>query len=458
MSQIEEDTEHSREVQVRAMVRLAHNNGWALDLNDVFDENELAGGNASGGAHLSDRPGLANAVAMIERGEAQVILAERFDRFFRDLDVQRQVINRVEAAGGSIATTAREISHATAEAELNANLNGSIAQYVRRTAKERSFAAVEVAIEQGKVPWCQTPPGYVRGQDSTLRPSPDEAVTRAVVRAFEMRLAGATVEEVRAHLREHGIERSYHGTQHLLRDRVYIGEIHFGSHTPNLRAHEPIVARELFEAVQAMKVHRGRRPKANDLLARLGVLRCASCGARMVVASSNNSQYRVYRCPPIVDCERHANVSARIADAYVVAAVKAALADVDGRASAATMAREAAEAAAAAQERLDGAIRTFKEAGMLGEPAALEALMDLRLARDEAVAHAEQVGPGPALVITAATDWDRLLLDERRDLIRAVVERVDVTPGRGRGRLAVKLLGEQASGGAVQDALRVGQR
>jgi hypothetical protein len=58
-------------------------------------------------------------------------------------------------------------------------------------------------------------------------------------------------------------------------------------------------------------------------------------------------------------------------------------------------------------------------------------------------AFAEHLG-GQASVATvnAARDWDRLTLGERRGLVRAVVARVLVAPGRGAGRVRVELVGE----------------
>ena len=40
-------------------------------------------------------------------------------------------------------------------------------------------------------------------------------------------------------------------------------------------------------------------------------------------------------------------------------------------------------------------------------------------------------------VAVTVGDWDRLTMDERRDLIRAVIECVEVHPGRGAERLTV---------------------
>ncbi|MCW2958934.1 MAG: Resolvase, terminal domain, partial [Solirubrobacterales bacterium] len=94
---------HSPEVQVRAMLKQAAGEDYTFDPADIWDDNVDTRGvvrPASGGAQLADRPKLIAAVEAVERGDAHVIVAERFDRLFRDLDVQRAVIKRVEAAGG----------------------------------------------------------------------------------------------------------------------------------------------------------------------------------------------------------------------------------------------------------------------------------------------------------------------------------------------------------------------
>jgi Recombinase len=124
----------------------------------------------------------------------------------------------------------------------------------------------------------------VWGADRTLTPDPElEPVMRE---AFELRATGATVDAVRGFLADHGIERTYAGVAQLLRNRVYLGELHFGE-LHNVEAHDGIVDPDVFKRVQAVSLPRGRMAKSEQLLARLGVLRCASCDGRMSVTTSN---------------------------------------------------------------------------------------------------------------------------------------------------------------------------
>jgi DNA invertase Pin-like site-specific DNA recombinase len=407
-----------------------------LRLVELIEELDVSGGTA-----LADREGLRQAVEAVEAGEADVIVAAYFDRLVRSLRVQDDLISRVEAAGGQVlALDTGQVTNGSAGQWLSGTMLGAVAEYARRTAAERSAEAQARAVARGVLPWPNVPPGYVRGEDGVLVPDPS---ARATVReAFEMRADGATVAEVRTFFASRGIERSYHGVTSLLASRVMLGEIHFGD-LVNLTAHEPIVDRDLWQRVQRVSTPRGRKPKSGRLLARLGVLRCASCGARMVVGSSNHGSYALYRCPPTGDCTQRVTISAEKVETLVVEKVRKALSDAEGRANIETNAREAERAHAQAQEALDAAVRSFAAAGVMDEPAAVERLTGLRTERDAARERVEQLGGQRASVtVNAASDWDRLSPEARRGLIRATIDRVEVTPGRGAGRVSVHLVGE----------------
>lgn len=415
-----------------AIHALAEIEGWRVQ--DIHDELDI-----SGNALLEDRPGLSRAVAAVQTGSADIVVSATTERLWWNAEVRAQVLRLVEGAGGEVwSADEGRLSNGTAAEEFSGTVRTSADRFSRRQNAEKSSTAVKRAIARGVAPWPNVPPGYVRNDEESFVPS-DDAPT--VLAAFELRDTGATISEVRAFLNARGIVRSYHGVSALLKSRAYLGEIHFGSYEPNLKAHDAIVPRELWQRVQRTSSTRGRKAKSDRLLARLGVLRCATCNARMVVGTSNNSAYWIYRCPPNGDCDRRVTISADIAENTVVDEVRQALADSEGRASAEQGAREAEHALELAQSELDGAIRTL--AGFEDETAARDRLAELRETRDGARARVDQLGRTRATVtLNAAADWDRLSLDARRALIRATVERVRVGPGRGASRVAVELVGE----------------
>jgi site-specific DNA recombinase len=266
-----------------------------LELVEVIKELDV-----SGGTPLERRVGLRRAVERVESGEADVVVVAYFDRLVRSLAVQREVLERVEAAGGRVlALDVGEIRSDTASRWLSSTMLGMVAEYHRRVTGERTADAKRRAVARGVPPFPRVPPGYRRLEGGRLEPDPEQAAV--VADAFRLRAGGATVAQVREYLREHGIERSFHGTQALLGSRIVLGELRFGQ-LVNPDSHPAIVDRVTWQKVQRLRSPRGRRAKSERLLARLGVLRCGSCGARMVVGTANNSGYYLYRCPPVGDC------------------------------------------------------------------------------------------------------------------------------------------------------------
>jgi site-specific DNA recombinase len=405
-----------------------------LRLVEILEELDV-----SGGAALDRRPGLSQAVDFVERGKAEVVVVVAyFDRLFRSLSVQREVTERVEEAGGAIlAVDVGEVRADTASQWMTSTMLGAVAEYHRRATAERTADAKRRAVDRSVAPFPNLPPYLRRGRDRAI--AVDTKKARVVREAAQMRADGATIADVRAFLGKRGIKRSYHGTQALLGSRMLLGELHFGEHH-NESAFLPIIDVETWQRVQRVKVPRGRRAKSKRLLARVGVLRCGTCGARMVVGTSQ-SKYAFYRCPPIGDCPRRVAIGAEIAERVVVDEVKRLLRGIEGSASVESGVNEAGDELARRQNALDAAIRTFD--GLGDEQATRERLQELREGRDRARERHDELlaASAPAVTVTAG-DWNDLTLDEQRALIRAVVGRAVVRPGRGADRLSVELFGQ----------------
>ena len=401
-----------------------------LNLVDTIEELDV-----SGGAPLARRAGLRRAVEMVEAGEAQVVVVAYFDRLVRSLTVQAEVVERVEAAGGAIlAVDVGEVRADTAGRWLSSTMLGLVAEYARRSTSERTADAKRRAVLRGVPPFPNIPPGYTRRSDGTLKPDKNAV---AVTQAFELRAAGATIMDVRAHLTANGITRSFHGTQALLQSRIPLGEIHFGA-LVNENAHEAIIDPSTWRRVQRLTVPRGRRPKSDRLLARTGVLRCASCGARMVIGTTrqHTKTYSFYRCVPTSDCSARVTISADLAEKAVVDAVQNFLAGVEGTATIDTGIESARADAERLEKEIDAAVRAFS--ALDDVDAVHERLAALRDERDAARDRMDELAATtlPSITVTAG-DWDELSLDGRRDLIRAVIDRADVRPGRAADRVTV---------------------
>ena len=397
----------------------------------------------SGGLPLEERPVLHAAVLAVEAGEADVIMAPALDRLVRNRRVQDEIRDRVQAAGGRlISLDMGEITNGTPEQDFANGIVGDANELMRKQISVKTKRGHKRAIELGRNIG-PTPPGYrisvigynPKGEAITgpleLDP-PKDAVMRE---AFEMRAKGATFQAIRDYLAGRGILRTPPAVRKMLANRVYLGEVNHGKlHNP--KAHNPIVDRALFERVQRMTLPGGRQARSDHLLARQGILRCGTCGSKMSVGHTMGG-WAFYRCGGY-GCERKQNIGAKIVEAEVVDYVKRRLAGPRGTATAESGAAEAAAELEHAQAALDATLRAFD--GLEAEPVAIERLRELRDARDAAGERYERAAADQDATTIAITvgDWDQLTLDERRGLIKAVVERVTVAPGRGKDRIRIE--------------------
>lgn len=413
-----------------------------LTLTDTLEEMDV-----SGGRPLNRRTGLMAAIRAVEEGRADVIVVAYFDRLVRSLEVQTQVLQRVETAGGRVvAADIGEVSNGTAAKWLSATMLGMVAEYHNRITAEKAGGAQRRAAARG-IPPMALPPGLARevvGTDKNGKPILGAVIKTgdadAVRRAVEMRADGATIAEVREHLADHGIVRSYHGTQSLLASRLLCGRFVFGKNrSPDhqLSGDIPQIVDEVtWRKAQQVSTPRGRRPASDRILARLGVLRCATCGSRLVVGTQrqNGRSYPFYRCASVrEDCPRRVTISAQIVEQIVINETRRHLDGAIGARSVAENVRHARAVLQRAQDALDTGIRTL--ADFADEPAAIQQLRQLRDARDEARQRVESLGdPDDTLLLLLDEDWDDLSVADQRRCIRAVFASVIVRPTERRGQ------------------------
>lgn len=409
-----------------------------LELVNVYEELDVSGGKA-----LARRPGLTSAIEEVERGDAEVLVVAYFDRLVRNLGVQQQILERVEAAEGSVlAVDVGHIRTDTAAHWLTSVMLGMVAEYHRRITGEKTREAKLNAIERGVPPFAHIPPGYRRGDDGRLVVEPAEA--EHVAEAFRRRAAGASISEVRAYLAAHKIERTYRSTQTLLRSPTVLGELHCDG-VVNINSHKGIVDRETWQRAQRTKVRPGRRTKSPRLLARLGILRCSACDAPLTAGSMRKSTgaapYPVYRCSNShkSDCAQPVIISAERAERAVVEYVRTMLAGVEESASVESNVAAAEAVLARAQAELDAAVFAFS--GLDDVASARERLLELRQvvhAADDQLARLRSAATPAALA--RGGDWEALSLDGQRALIPAVIRRAIVWPGRASKRITFEPL------------------
>ena len=408
---------------------------------------------ASGGT--MSRPVLEQALAGIEAGRYRGLVVAYLSRASRNARHLLEMWDRIQAAGGELHSVSEGIDTSTPAGRLTRTMLAAIAEHQLDTYRE-SFAAQRAsATARGIWQRRQTPLGYQR-DPATRRLVPDRDADR-VRAAFRDRAAGTTIIDL-----ARGLRMTEAGVRHLLRNRVYLGELAVGEHV-NPAAHPPLLTVEQFLAAQRSGPPRPPRSGVPVLLG--GLVRCASCG---LVMSRNRGAGRhpAYTChgsSSAGTCPRPAAVALARLDAHVEAVALPELArlvvvrDDDGtladaqRTLAAANAELAAYLTGVAAADLDPAVFAH---GARTRQEAVERAQGLtdRLAAAQ--------GPTPNLAPPAA--WPRLSVPQRAHVLRGLLEAVIVRPvGRGkrcpiedRTRIVVAgtgLVSRYRGGGAPRD-------
>lgn len=381
----------------------------------------------SGGLPLERRPTLLAAVEGVERGQFAGIIVSYLSRLGRNVREQLRAWDRVEAAGGRIIVVREGIDTSTPTGRLQRLLLLGIAEHEREQHVERFDERTRRATESGIWQRRQTPLGYTLDpQTRRLVPSTDAPRVRA---AFRDRAAGIPIVRVAEQL-----AMTSSGARQLLRNRVYLGELHVGRYV-NAAAHEPLVTPEEWEAAQ-VSVARPARTSRREPALLAGLARCQGCGHVMSRTTTARVVYACHGRSSAGRCPQPAAVTAELLDEHVGAIVRRQLerlqissARAGGRVEEAQKALDAAEAE----------LRIYLEAvsaADVGAEAFADGARQRRAAVDAArhdLRRAISLRPVAPEFDTGADAWQALSASERNQLLRALLEVVIVRRAGGRG-------------------------
>ena len=230
--------------------------GWALRPSR-YDDGGFSGGSM-------DRPALQQLLADIRTGLIDTVVVYKVDRLTRSLADFAKLVELFDQHGVSFVSVTQSFNTTTSMGRLTLNVLLSFAQFEREVTGERIRDKIAASKKKGLWMGGHVPLGY-RVAKRKLVVDQEEAATVRLV--FERYLARGSLPALQQDLRERGIRTRPRARAsgkivggvpftngplaHLLRNRVYLGEInHKGQSHPG--EHEPIIAPDLFEAVQEM--------------------------------------------------------------------------------------------------------------------------------------------------------------------------------------------------------------
>lgn len=228
--------------------------GWRA-VHTHYDDGGYSGGNI-------DRPALQHLLADIKARKVDTVVVYKVDRLTRSLADFAKIIETLDAHHVSFVSVTQQFNTTSSMGRLTLNVLLSFAQFEREVTGERIRDKIAASKRKGMWMGGQVPLGYDL-KERQLIVHPEEA--KVVRDIFRLYCSLGCVKRLKAQLDRRGIMTksrlsrsgrrsggasfSRGALYHLLKNRIYLGEIpHKDQCYPG--THEPLVDRDLWEKVQ----------------------------------------------------------------------------------------------------------------------------------------------------------------------------------------------------------------
>jgi len=263
-----------------------------LVIVDWFEEQETA---AKRGRAVFRRM-----LTQIKKGRANGLIMHKVDRGSRNMTDWAE-LNSLMDAGIAVHFAHEAIDLASRGGRLSADIQAVIAADFIRNLRDEVKKGIYGRLKQGIYPF-GAPPGYRnngKGQLKTIDPIQGPLVREA----FELYASGRfSLHDLRIHMNARGMRNSagrpfyMSGLAQMLKSPFYYGLIIVRGQS-FIGAHEPLISKELFDAVRARaegrlvsaKPVRGRREYRYRRL-----ISCANCKGKLIAETQRGHAY--YRC------------------------------------------------------------------------------------------------------------------------------------------------------------------
>jgi len=404
---------HAQREACEAYVASQRHEGWTV-LPEVYDDGGFSGGSM-------ERPALRGLLQAIDAGGVDVVVVYKVDRLTRSLADFAKIVEVFDAKSVSFVSVTQQFNTTSSMGRLTLNVLLSFAQFEREVTGERIRDKIAASKRKGMWMGGNVPLGYL-AQDRSLAIDPDEAATVRQVYDLYRELGNVRllqVETDRLGLVSKrrprpdgrvlgGVGFTRGALYKLLSNPVYAGDIvHRDKRHRGL--HAPIIAPEAWEAVQRQLTSQAARTRGQ------GSAQSPSLLAGLIVDEAG---------APLTPT--HANKKGR-RYRYYVSRTLVAGPDAEPAPSASTR----------ASRKSDANIDTWRLPANEIETLVIEAVYALLIDQSRLM---DQLGLGMLRpdALDAALASSAQLADalkgasgsDQRDLLQAIVERVEIGPER----------------------------
>jgi site-specific DNA recombinase len=207
--------------------------GWKL-LPQHYDDPAYSGGNL-------DRPALKKLLLDIAAGRIDVVVVYKIDRLTRSLADFAKLVDAFDARSISFVAVTQQFNTTTSMGRLTLNILLSFAQFERELASERVKDKVAASRRKGKWTGGTPPLGYeCRDKKLVINKAEAQSVRTIFQLYLELRSFGKLVGELdrrrivtkrrdaKVAKFRGGIPFTFGPLAYLLKNRIYLGEIHHG--------------------------------------------------------------------------------------------------------------------------------------------------------------------------------------------------------------------------------------
>lgn len=275
---------------------------WKL-LPQHYDDAAYSGGNL-------ERPALKRLLREIQLGKVDVVVVYKIDRLTRSLADFAKLVETFDARSVSFVAVTQQFNTTTSMGRLTLNILLSFAQFERELASERVKDKVAASRRKGKWTGGTPPLGYDARDKKLVVNKTDAQTVRTVFQLYlELKSFGKLVGELdrtrivtkrrdtKVAKYRGGIPFTYGPLAYLLKNRIYLGEIHHGGKWFK-GEHAAILDPETFDRVQQLlkenNVRRGTKFSESGALLKGKLF--DDKGNRMgpTFSSKNGVRYRFY--------------------------------------------------------------------------------------------------------------------------------------------------------------------
>lgn len=275
----------SLEAQQEDLEEYARERGWIIQ--GVYIDAAK-----TGRKRLGKRDNFLRMLEAVKRGEVDLILFTRLDRWFRSVADYYKVAEVLEAHNCGWLTTQEQYDTTTAGGRLYINLRLSIAQNEADLCGERIGVVFDSKIKHGTAVSGSCPFGYRVNGEKRLEVVPEEAAI--VLDAFQYYKSTVSQRGTVFHIREtYGVNWCIPTFHRMLRERLYTGYYERNGRV-NTEFCPSIVPVELFNDVQKLLPLNGKASPSGRVYLFTSLLVCAECGHKL--AANGAGGYTYYRC------------------------------------------------------------------------------------------------------------------------------------------------------------------